>query len=294
MEDDKWIGRELRPGDREHIEALLSRAPLPRSLFVQAAFDKGEAFKGWWYGGLRNGTELEAVMAVEDNNHNRKSALYAHSDAAARGMGYELYIQQKRLGTAVQSHRHQLFGEIKAVSDVWHYLKDRPDRKPISDRTCGLLEAGERPEQAPSSRATLEVATESDLRGVFDMTAEALTEQIQVDPRKVGLDAHWARCQNLVQRGLQLIGREGGRPFFVAELAKQSRKVILLDRIHVPTQFRSRPRLLAGAFWHAAGLVERLGGRRLFALTTDGALTEAASRAGWNSMATYRWAIALG
>jgi hypothetical protein len=283
MEDDKWIGRELKPGDREQIGKLLERARLPECLFVKAIFDKGEAFKGWWYGGLRNGTELEAVMAIE----NHKAQIYAHSEAAARGMGYQLYQQQKRMGPSLQTHRHQLVGEMKTISNIWHYVKDLPERKGISDRTCGLLEAQERPEKCPSSRVELVVATESDLRVVFDMTAEALT-------RKVGREAHWARCQNLIERGLQLIAREEGRPFFVAELAKQTKDVIMLDRIHAPTQFRSRPRLLAGAFWHAAALKERLGGRRLFALTTDNALTDGALQAGWTQQATYRWTIALG
>ncbi len=291
MDDDKWTGRELRPGDLEAVGRLLERARLPEAVFVKAAFEKGEAFKGWWYGGLRNGTELEAVMAIE----NHKAQIYAHSEAAARGLGHELYQAQRRLGTGGgPSHRHQLVGEMKTISNIWHYMKDVPGRKPISDRTCGLLEIRERAEKSPSSRVDFQVAVESDMRVVFDMTAEALTEQIQLDPRKVGRDAHWNRCQGLVQRGLQLIAREEGRPFFVAELARQTRDVILLDRVFVPAQFRSRGRLIAGAFWHAAGLASRIGGRRLFALTTDQSLTDAAQVAGWDQIATYRWAIALG
>jgi len=290
MEDDKWVGRELRPGDRDAIGKLLERAPLDESLMVQAAFDRNEAFKGWWYGGLRNGTALEAVMAID----NHTAQIYARTDAAARGMGYELFQQQKRMGPGLQTHRHQLIGELKTISNIWHFVKDLPTRKPISDRTCAMHEATERIDKCPSSRVEFGVAVESDMRVIFDMTAESITEQIQVDPRKVGRDAHWARCERLVQKGLQLIGRDEGRPFFVAELAKQTRDVIMLDKIYVPMQFRSRTRLIAGAMWHAAGLAERLGGRRLFAFTTDLALTEAAVQAGWSNGTTYRWAIALG
>ncbi len=292
MDEDRWTGRELKPTELTGVGALLERGRLADTFLVKGALEKGEAFKGWWYAGLRNGTELEAVMAVE----NHKAFIYAHSEAAARGMGYELYQQQKRMGSAMQAtHRHQILGEMKTISNIWHYLKDLPDRKAISDRTCGLLEVGsDRAEKSPSSRVELSVATESDLRLVFDMTAEAITEQIQLDPRKAGRDAHWARCESIIARGLQVIAREEGRPFFVAELARQTKDIILLDRVHVPTQFRSRSRLLAGAFWHAAGLVSRIGGRRLFALTTDGALTEAAQQAGWRLASTWRWAIALG
>jgi hypothetical protein len=293
MDDDRWTVRELKPNELAGVGSLIERGKLADTFLVRAALEKGEAFKGWWYGGLRNGTDLEAVMAVE----NHKACVYAHSEAAARGMGYELYQQQKRMGSAMQAtHRHQVFGELKTVSNIWHYLKDLPDRKAISDRTCGLLEVdlSGRPEKPPSSRVELSVATEADLRLVFDLTAEAITEQIQLDPRKAGRDAHWARCEAIISRGLQVIAREEGRPFFVAELAKQTRDIILLDRVHVPTQFRSRPRLLAGAFWHAAGFAERIGGRRLFALTTDGALTEASQQAGWRLASTWRWAIALG
>jgi hypothetical protein len=291
MEDDRWTGRELKAHELSGVAALLERGRLADTLFVKAALDKGDAFKGWWYGGLRNGTSLEAVMAVE----NHKAHIYAHSDAAARGMGYELYQQQKRIGSAMQAtHRHQLFGELKTVSHIWHYLKDLPDRKAVGDRTCGLLEVGERPEKNPSGRVDLSVATEDDLRLVVDLTAEAITEQTQQDPRKAGREAHVARCEHVIRRGLQVIAREEGRPFFVAELAKQTAEVIVLDRLHVPTQFRSRPRLLAGAFWHAAGLASRIGGRRLFALTSDTAITEAATQAGWRLASTYRWCIALG
>lgn len=290
MENEKWTGRELRAADLPQITSLLEKSKKHESLFVRAALAQGTAYNGWWYGALKNGTDLGAVMAIE----NHMGAVYARDEAAANGFGQELYIQQKRMGPANQTNRHQVLGESRVMAKIWSHLKDIPFRKLVSDKECELLSCTARFPECPSSRVEVTSATRADERVIVDFTAEATIERIQADPRKLNRDAHLARCQNTIASGRQLIAKEGGRPFFVAEIVSLGPGTVLIDHVYIPPHFRARGRLIAAAFWHAAAHPMITAGQEPLTLTNDSAIAQAAKQAGWVRASGYRWVITVG
>ncbi len=288
----KWIGREMRPADNNALMDFVARAPRPASLFVKAAAARGKTYTGWWYGAWRDGTSLEAVMAVD----NHQGAIYADNEDAAKGFAEELYGMQKRLGSGGTPHRHQLICETKMMNIIWPIMKELPGRKLLADRDCDLLQS--HPEDdtaAPSGRVGFEVATRADERVVFDFAAELRIEQMGIDPRKIGRDAHAQRIADTIAAGRELIAKEkdSGRPFFVAELQEISPETIVLSEAYVPPHYRARGKLIAQAFF-AASRHPAVAGKELVYLGSDAALSGAAKAAGWKRISGYRWAITHG
>ncbi len=290
MDNDRWTGRELRAADMPQITALLEKARKHESLFVRAALAQGTSFNGWWWGALKNGSDLAAVMAVE----NHMGAVYARDEEGANGFGLELYTQQKRGGPSNQANRHQLLGESKTMAKIWNHVKDIPFRKLLSDRECELLSCTTRSAECPSSRVEVTSATRADERVIIDFTAESTLERVQADPRKTNRDGHITRCQSTIASGRQLIAKEGGRPFFVAEIVSLGPGTALIDHVYIPPHFRARGRLIAAAFWHAAAHPMIAAGQEPLTLTTDSAIAQAAKQAGWVRATGYRWVITLG
>jgi hypothetical protein len=301
-----WTGRELRGKDKAKLAELLEKADKSASLFLRVAFARetrweslvdgesapraGLSTDSWWYGLFRDGTSLEAVMFVEGH----VGQLYASSEEAAKGLGNQLYAAQKRLGPSVQTHRHQLIGEGKTMGWVWPIMKDLPDRKVLSDKDCDFLLADQKGD-APSSRAEVIVATRADERAVSDFIAELRIEQVGIDPRKIGREAHTARISDAVGAGRALLGREKdtGRPFFVAEIAPLDAESATLSDVYVPPHYRSRGKLIAQAFW-AIGRHPAAGGRSLYFMAADASFATTARSVGWKSLCRYRWTITHG
>jgi len=306
MRDANWIGRELRAKDRTKLVDLLEAAHRSESLFVKAAFardtrwesrEDGDAKtiatgEGWWYGVLRDGTKLEAVMFTE----NHQAVVYASSEESGRAFAAEFYAMQKRMGPSVQTFRHQFMGESKMMNFIWPVLKEIPGRRLVFDKDCELLRADpETTVAAPSSRAEIVVATRSDERAVSDFIAELRIEQLGIDPRKIGRDAHVQRVSDAIGEGRALLGKEKdtGRPYFCAELVPLDDQTVSLNDVYVPPHYRSRGKLVAQAFWGAARQPLE-GDRELVHLASDPTFANAAKAAGFKSMARYRWTVTHG
>ena len=295
MSDGKWFSRDLKLADRARLVALLDDARRPDAVFVRAALERlsqGEAAARdpsamWWWGVFKNASDLEAVMAVE----NHSACVYSANEDAMKAFANELYGMQRRSGQSAMSaaQRHQWLGESKSMMHFWSVMKDLPNRKVVTDRECDLMTVGERPDASPSSRITLELATKGDERSVSDYTAELRLEQFQIDPRKANREAHATRVAQTIAEGRQLVGKEKdtGRPFFVAELAPLTKDSLLLDQVYVPPHYRSRGKLMGGAFWAAAALPQ-LAGKELYYLAPDATLSGAAKSAGWKRVTGYR------
>lgn len=286
-----WIGRELRKSDMKALAPLIEAAPHPASLFVRSALARGEDFKGWWYGVWRDGQRLEAVMAVD----NHQGVVWAENEDAARGFGNEFFAMQKRFGPSGQAHRHQLIGETRTMAIVWPLVKDVPGRKLVFDKECDLLRATLDETAAPSSRVNVDLAQRADERIIYDFAAELRIEQMGIDPRKIGRDAHAQRVSDLIAYGRELIAKEkdNGRPYFVAELAPLSDDTVQLTDAWVPPHYRTRGKLLAQAFW-AAARHPAVQGKELVYLSSDPIMGGAAKAAGWKRVAGYRWTVTHG
>jgi len=297
MSDGRWYARELKAQDRAKLEELVTGAHRGESIYLRGALERLQAEgasrdpnAAWWWGVFRNGTELEAAMSVE----NHLGLVYGANEEAMKAFASELFAMQKRLGTfGGGTHRHQLLGESRALAVVWNVMKDLPGRKLVSDRECELLSGAERAAASPSTRIVFERATRADERTVVDYLAENRLEQLQLDPRKVNKDAHTQRCMAAVADGRVWLGKEkdSGRPFFAAELTPLTKDAVLLDQLYVPPHFRSRGKLVGGAFWAAAALSSD---KEVFCLAHDKTLIEAAKSAGWKRKSGYRWIITLG
>lgn len=288
----KWIGRELRRRDDGALGPFLDKAPRPDALFVKAAYASGPDFPGTWQGGFRDGTSLEAVMAVD----NHRAVIYADNEDAARGFAAEIYAQQKRMGPSIVAHRHQFIATSRTMAWMWPTLKDIPGRKGVLDRECDLYQAQPADDTpASSNRVTVDLAQRADERIVYDFAAELQIEQIGVDPRKLGRDVYAQRVMDLIAYGRELIAKEkdNGRPYFVGELAALDGATMLLTDAWVPPHYRGRAKLVAQAFW-AAARHPSVAGRELFYLAPDAAMGAAAKAAGWKRIAGYRWTVTHG
>ncbi|MCC6620494.1 MAG: hypothetical protein IT385_04525 [Deltaproteobacteria bacterium] len=299
MAEGRWFARDVKAQDRAKLTALIEGAHRAESIYIRGALERFLANPDagardpnalWWWGVFRNGTELEAVMAVE----NHVALVYAANEEAMKTFANELYAMQKRVGQGGGgTHRHQILGESKNIAILWNVMKDLPGRKLVTDRECDLMSGSERAAASPSSRITFDRATRADERTVVDYLAEIRLEQLQIDPRKVNKDAHTQRCMNAIADGRVWLGREKdtGRPFFAAELTPLTSDALLLDQVYVPPHYRSRGKLMGGAFWAAAGIAED---KELYYLAQDKTLGEAAKSAGWKRRSGYRWVVSLG
>lgn len=282
-----YTNRELKADDRGEVERLIEAADRYQTLFIRPTLARFESFGGWWYGALADGTRLEAVMSVEDHVAN----VYAETREAIGAMAEEIFQLQVRLSNA-RPHRHQVIGEASSVEPLWASLKRLP-RKLISDRTRTLMRAAEAPERSPSKRLALTFAEPSDLRLVYELTAEAQLERFGVDPRRTQREAHTQRCRAIIEQRRQLVGRAGDKPVLVAHLADIDDDTVMLDGIYVPRPFRTRKRLL-GAGLHQAREVPLAEGRELLVFADDDLVQAAAELAGYRACARYRHVITLG
>lgn len=309
MRDANWIGRELRAKDKAKLVELLDAAHRSESLFVKAALARDNRWEAradgdartvptgdsWWFGVFRDGQTLEAVMFIE----NHQASVYASSEESAKALANEIYATQKRLGPTIQTYRHQITGEAKMMNLIWPIVKEIPGRRLVIDKDCELLQANpQSTTAAPSSRAEVVIAQRSDERAVSDFIAELRIEQLGIDPRKLGRDAHLQRVSDAIGQGRALLAKEKdtGRPYFCAELVPLDAVSATLNDVYVPPHYRSRGKLVAQAFWGAARhpLDALGGGHELLHLASDPTFANAAKAAGWKTMTRYRWVVTHG
>jgi len=289
MDDVRYAARELRAGDRDKIRRLLSAAPSFSAFLIRPALQDIENFGGWWFGALADGEELEALICVEGHTAN----LYSRSRAATRAMASAMLKQQEVLGSIGGAHRHQLIGRASDVDDFWTVFKHLKGRTLLSDRFRPLMVSGPPPEASPSKRVSLGYAKASDLRIVYELTAERQLERQGADPRKTNPQAHSARCRAAIEARCQVIGREGDKPVFVAELRELDAELLLIDQIAVPLAFRGRKRLIGGALY-LVRKAPQAKDRQLVLLADDEQLAAAAELAGFRRELVYRQIVTFG
>ncbi len=289
MDDDiQYACRELKPNDRGRIERFIGAAPSNATLFIRPAVDGFESFGGWWYGALAHGTELEALMCIQ----HRVARIYGTDRDALRALGAALRKMQE-ITAGGGAHRHQLSGEASSVEPIWSALKDLKGRTLLSDRFRHLMAAGVPLEKSPSKRIRLGYATPQDLRTVYELTAERRLESMKIDPRRTNPAAHRARCEAAIKGKRQLVGRDGDKPVFVAELKPVDDEQVLLDSVYVPPAFRSRKRLIGGAL-HLARKAPAARDKTLLVFADGDAMRAAAELANYELATTYRHVITVG
>ncbi|PIE18905.1 MAG: hypothetical protein CSA66_03505 [Proteobacteria bacterium] len=288
MEDAQYGCRELKPSDHERIARFIRGAPRDATLYLRPVIEDLGSFGGWWFGGLAGGTDLQALLCID----NHAAEIYGSDRDALHAVGAALRKMQE-LSSGAGAHRHQLSGEASSVAPIWQALKSLKGRTLVADRFRRLMAAGEPPDKPPSKRIRLGYATPKDLRTIYELTADRRLELHHLDPRRANPAAHRARCEAAIRDKRQLLGRDGDKPVFVAELKPTPDGRVLLDEVHVPQAFRSRKRLIGGAL-HLARKAPAARDKDLLFFAEDDAMAAAAEMANYELRTTYRHVITVG
>jgi hypothetical protein len=279
-----WLCRELGEDDLGGVLNVAREAPLSQTVHLQAALDAPTGSGRWWFAAINNGG-VGAFAAVEGT----RASLFATDTSAVEAMARAM-LRSQLLHTSREAHRHVLFGEAAVVDPFWQIFV-AVNRQVVADRRLQLM-AGTEPGKG-SSRMELVVAKQAELPVCLLLLAEQATEEHGQDPRRTAPQAFERSVAEALAQGRLILGREGGRPMFVAESVALDAGTALLRRVYVPVPYRSRKLLVGGAL-HAARELGAGSGRQVWAFVDGGPIHLAATRAGYGALGAWREIAMLG
>jgi hypothetical protein len=275
--------RKLGRDDHDAIQKFIAEAPRYATILMRGPARDIDTFKGWWKGALMGGIP-EALLCVEGTT----SHLYGANREAVEEMANNIVSLQK-MGPASVPKTHQITGVSVSLDPFWGTLKALHHTL-VHDRERDLMAATD-PGKAPKSSVTVEPATQADFKLVYEFSADQTVAQWGWDPRRISPDSHQARCRRVIDDGRQLIGKDGGRPVFLAELVPIDEDTVLLDRIFVPQGLRLRKRM-ASCLIGAVRASKKYGNETLFfAEKNDEKMGKALALTEFESKATYRLVV---
>jgi hypothetical protein len=278
--------RELREKDRPKIRALVEGASIYSTILMRDAVANFPTFPGWWYGSLRDGTELESLMCI----HDHAAEMISTSRGTVEAMALHMKKTQAYI-IAQQSHRHQIRGPRSTIDPFWRIFKEL-GRQVVGDMTSYLMgstDAG----ACASKRIAVGFGREADVGIVTEFAALKTLEEKGVDPRRSGGGGLQAQCARAIGEGRIVIGREGAKPAFVAELRPINDDIVLLANAYVPAAFRTRKRLIGGALFKLK-FAPPVRDKELLFFADSPTLREAAKTAGYEEREVYRTVATLG
>jgi len=278
--------RELRAKDLEQIQGLVGRGSIYSTILLRDAVDNFETFPGWWFGSLREGTALESLMSI----HDHCAEIYSESTDTVEAMASHLKKTQAYT-SANKSNRHQIRGVKGTIDPFWKIFREL-GRQLVSDSQSALMASTDGGGCA-SKRITMGFARPTDLGLVVEFSAMRILEEKGVDPRRGGAAALSVTCSQAIAEGRVVIGRDGAKPAFIAELRPQTETITLLDNVYVPAAFRTRKRLIGGALFKLKYAPPARGKELLF-FADSPTLKVAAETAGYEEKATYRTVVTVG
>lgn len=278
--------QELGFRDRDRIKALLENAPAYEVLLMKRAAENMGDFTGGWFGALADG-RLEAIACLESNTTVLWSANYEATNTMAQRM---LSIQRKRPTSSTGTH--QIVGEELIVGRFWEIFQ-HIRRTVVLDRRRDLLSVKE-PDAPPRSGLTVSTATPKEIKLVYEFSGDQTVEQWGWDPRKISPEGHKERCEEVIAEGRQLIGRDRGRPVFLAERTLIDDETVLLERLFVPRPFRRRKLVVSAVLAGAKFVLENAKECVFFADNDDEAQKKALALTNLERKATYRVIVIRG
>ena len=99
--------RELKASDAGTPKKVVSAASMEDVLLMHRHASEFQSFDGWWYGCLRAGVDLEALMAVGSE----VASIYATTTDAVEAMAEHLYKSQQVIRGA-RNARHHVAGML--------------------------------------------------------------------------------------------------------------------------------------------------------------------------------------
>mgnify|MGYP001425121910 CR=1 FL=1 len=278
--------RELRDKDLPQIRNLISNASIYSTILMRDAVQGFETFPGWWFGSLRDGTKLESIMAILDHS----AEIYSESTDTVEAMASHLKKTQAYTSSN-KSNRHQIRGVKGVIDPFWKIFKDL-GRQLVSDAESTLM-ASTADGSCASKRIAMGFARPDDLGLVAEFSALRLLEEKGNDPRRQGAQAFNARCASAIADGRIVIGRDGAKPAFVAELRAATETITLLDNVFIPAAFRTRKRLIGGALFKLK-YAPPVRGKELLFFADSPTMKMAAETAGYVEKAVYRTVVTVG
>lgn len=278
--------RELRDKDLPQLTELVKNASVYSTVRLRDSVRDFGTFPGWWFGSLRDGTELESFMAIHDHS----AEMYTTTTDAVEAMA--VHLKKTQAYTAANtSHRHQIRGVRGVIDPFWKIFKDL-GRQLVSDVESSLM-ASTAAGTCASKRIAMGFAKPEDLGTLVEFSALRLLEEKGTDPRRQGLGVLAERCRGLIAEGRVVVGREAGKPVFLAVLRPVSASIVLLDEVYIPAAFRTRKRLIGGALYKLK-FAPPVRERELLFFADSEALRVAAQTAGYEEKAAYRTIVTVG
>jgi hypothetical protein len=278
--------REVREKDLPKIRTLVGQSSIYSTILMRDAVANFQTFPGWWYGSLRDGTELESLMCI----HEHAAEMISTSQGTVEAMALHMKKTQGYMITS-QSNRHQIRGPRSTIDPFWRIFKEL-GRQVVSDMTSSLMGSTSEGECA-SKRIVVGFGRETDLETVTEFSALRILEEKGVDPRRSGGGGLQAHCARAIGEGRIVIGREGAKPAFVAELRPINDDIVLLGNAYVPVAFRTRKRLIGGALFKLK-FAPPVRNKELLFFADSPSLREAAETAGYQVREVYRTIVTLG
>jgi hypothetical protein len=269
--------------DRSRLEEFLARSPRYATLLMRRAAADLESYNGFWTAALEAGLEIKALASLEGG----VTRLYGEEPEALDALGHEM-VRRVRYRPG-ETGMFQIVGDERVVDSYWRAFSKVGNARPVASDRRQRLYATKAAAEPSKSEVVVERAKLEDLKVVYAFAGDYTVEQWGFDPRRLMPEGHEAACRAAIAEGRQLIGRERGRPIFVAELSAADGESFILEKVHVPRPFRVRKKMVASALANAAAIACE-GGREalLFADAGDAQTTASAELAGFAVARNYR------
>jgi hypothetical protein len=268
--------------ERARLEAFLDASPRYPTILMRRAAADLDAFGGFWPAALEGGLELRALAAVE----NGVTLTYGELPAIEALAGH---MARRVLNRPAESGTYQLVGDERVIEVWWRVFSRVEGARTVAMDRRRHLYGTTQPAEPPKPDLAVGPASLADLKVVYAFVGEHAVEEWGFDPRRITPQSHEAACRAAIEGGRQLIGRDRGRPVFVAELSPVHDGARFLEKVHVPRPFRVRKRMVASALAKAAlfaceGESEAL----LFVDADDAPTNSSAEMAGFAVKRTFR------
>lgn len=229
--------------DTEKVKALLTGAQKYEALEMKEALAR-DGLKGWWYGAYSMADEkFMAVAYITD----AFVYLYGREKTAMRCIGRNMGRNTvKRSGAS-----HSIFGPDDMVQAFWNGF-EVSGKKVMSEERLSLCELTQ-VECKQNDAYAVRVAVAKDLPLVFEFLGEALIDELGIDVRRVGKDAHERYCSEHIAAGSIVLGTHRGKPAFLCEV-RTSEMGTFIEHAHFPVAMR-RPKVMRGIHARLAELL---------------------------------------
>ncbi len=223
---------DLQDKDEEKLRQLIEKSGKYEALEMKQALSNG--FSGWWFGTFENDQIISVAYITKQFVY-----LYGREREPMLHLGKSLARSQ---GKRSSDATHSVFGPNDLVMSFWQGFQ-MTDKTVLTDKKLNLCELTSIACKQ-NDAYTVRAAVKKDLPLVFEFYGEALIEELGMDVRRMGKEAHEKNCLELIESGSIYLGYHRGKPAFIAQTS-ETPVGIFLDHAHFPVAMR-RPKVMRG------------------------------------------------